>query len=459
MQIHRSKLMITSSLVAMDVLLIITSLYLAYYTRFFSFITGFFSVTKGIPDWKFYSQTLYLIIPLWIFLFYKFDFYKKYFLPLMDELIRITQAVSLGIFFLVMVTFFYGGFSYSRLTFLLLWLLTIILLLVFRESFKFAFRYLFQSSSVRENILVVGKENKMLKSILKRHPHISVSYFPYEDKADIERIKEIVTQNDIRQITLTHMKWSENKLLSFYDWCENKNIDLKFVPDIVQLCRGEVVIDSSLGIPIFHIKPISLTGINFYLKRITDLILSIILLSFLWPVFLLLGILIKIDSPGSFFYFHKRMGYQGKTFDFFKFRTMVTQADVLLEKFKAQSERKGPVFKMANDPRVTRIGRFLRRYSIDEIPQLINVLRGDMSMVGPRPQVLWEAAAYNDWSKRRLRVLPGITGLWQVSGRASLSYEEMIELDIYYIENWSLGLDLKILMQTVPAVFSKKGAY
>src|SRR3989339_1302337 len=131
MQIHRSKLMITSSLVAMDVLLIITSLYLAYYTRFFSFITGFFSVTKGIPDWKFYSQTLYLIIPLWIFLFYKFDFYKKYFLPLLDELIRITQAVSIGIFFLVMVTFFYGGVLYFPLLFFLLLLFFIILLLSF----------------------------------------------------------------------------------------------------------------------------------------------------------------------------------------------------------------------------------------------------------------------------------------------------------------------------------------
>jgi hypothetical protein len=145
--------------------------------------------------------------------------------------------------------------------------------------------------------------------------------------------------------------------------------------------------------------------------------------------------------------------------DALKSRLGVDVADDLLEKLKQQSDRKGPVFKMENDPRVTKFGKILRRLSIDELPQLINVLKGDMSLVGPRPQVLWEASAYNDWAKRRLRTLPGITGLWQVSGRASLSYEEMIELDIYYIENWSCGLDLEILFSTIPAVFTSKGAY
>jgi exopolysaccharide biosynthesis polyprenyl glycosylphosphotransferase len=227
----------------------------------------------------------------------------------------------------------------------------------------------------------------------------------------------------------------------------------------VQICKGEVDIDSSLGIPVFHLRAVSLSGYNFYFKRTLDLVISIIVLSFIWPVLLMVAILIKIDSSGPFLYRHKRMGYRGEVFNFFKFRTMVVNADDLLEKYKKMSERKGPVFKMANDPRITRIGKTLRRYSIDELLQLLNVLRGEMSLVGPRPQVLWEASAYDDWAKRRLRVLPGITGLWQVSGRASLSYEEMIELDIYYIESWSLGLDLKILFNTLPAIFTKEGAY
>jgi len=137
----------------------------------------------------------------------------------------------------------------------------------------------------------------------------------------------------------------------------------------------------------------------------------------------------------------------------------VQNADDLLQKLKEKSDRKGPVFKMKNDPRITLIGGFLRRYSLDEVPQLINVLRGEMSLVGPRPQVLWEASVYDEWAKKRLNVLPGITGLWQVSGRAELTYEEMIELDIYYIEHWSPGLDIKILLRTIPAVLLAKGAY
>jgi lipopolysaccharide/colanic/teichoic acid biosynthesis glycosyltransferase len=138
---------------------------------------------------------------------------------------------------------------------------------------------------------------------------------------------------------------------------------------------------------------------------------------------------------------------------------MVVNANDLIEQIKHLNDRKGPVFKMKNDPRVTRVGKWLRRYSLDELPQILNVLKGDMSFVGPRPQVLWEAAHYDDTAKKRLRVKPGITGLWQVSGRAALSYEDMINLDIFYLENWSLGLDLKILLRTLPAVLAAEGAY
>jgi lipopolysaccharide/colanic/teichoic acid biosynthesis glycosyltransferase len=151
------------------------------------------------------------------------------------------------------------------------------------------------------------------------------------------------------------------------------------------------------------------------------------------------------------------MGKGGKEFSFLKFRTMILGADDMLEKLKPLSEREGPVFKMKNDPRITRVGKFLRKYSLDELPQLFNVLRGDMSLVGPRPQVLWEAAYYDEWAKRRLQVMPGITGLWQVSGRTALSYDEMIRLDLYYIENWSFELDLKILLQTFLVIIRGEG--
>ncbi|MFH1369550.1 MAG: sugar transferase [Elusimicrobiota bacterium] len=459
MRIRKSYYLILLSLVILEALALCLSMYLAYHTRFFSGFTSFYPITKGIPEWVIYKYTLLFIVPLWLFIFYENDFYKIFFLKPLDELIRTVRVVSISMFFTLLAIFFYREFSYSRLVFLFFCINATVLLFFIRIAMKLFVKYVSRSLIGSESVIVFGRNNHMLKAIFKQHPHFKVTYFPSDESDDIEKAKALSIEKDIAQIILTHHKWPENVLLKFYDWCENKQIALKFIPDIVHICRGEIAIDSSLGVPIFQLKPVSLSGFNFYFKRVVDLIISIIFLSLIWPVMLFIAIFIKLDSPGPILYNHKRMGYRGQTFNFYKFRTMVMDADKLLEKFKKQSERKGPVFKMSNDPRVTNIGRILRRFSIDEIPQMINVLRGEMSLVGPRPQVLWEAAAYDDWAKRRLRILPGITGLWQVSGRASLSYEEMIELDIYYIENWTMGMDVKILFSTLPAIFSKKGAY
>lgn len=445
--------------IVFDALLIYFSLYLAYHLRFFSFLTETFPVTKGIPSWQLYKQTLLFIIPLWIFIFSKNGLYNILYLPVLDEIIRIIRGTTIAIFFFMLTTFFFRDSTYSRIVFVLLWSCSITTLSLFRVFAKITINSLMRTLVSRENILIIGKRNKLLKTILKKRPFIKLFFLPTDEDPDIDHIKKFIFEKEITQIVVSSQQWSEKSFLDLYDWCEINRIEMRFVPDVVQICRGEIVIDSSFGIPVFHIKPISLSGFNFYFKRVIDLIISILALSFMWPFLFMIAILIKLDSSGSVLYHHKRMGYRGKVFDFHKFRTMVTDADKLLEIFKNQSERKGPVFKMSNDPRVTKIGKILRRYSIDEFPQLLNVLKGEMSLVGPRPQVLWEAAAYDDWAKRRLRVLPGITGLWQVSGRANLSYEEMIELDIFYIENWSLGLDIEILYRTLPAIFSKKGAY
>jgi len=459
MKLNRSRMILNASFILLDIVSVCCALYLSYNARFFSFINIVFPVTKGIPSIQFYLDALAFIVPLFLFICFQNGFYKIYFVPFLDESVRIVKAVTLLIFFLVMTTFFYREVSYSRLTFVLFWVFLIILLVAYRETFKFIAKILLRSVIKGENVLIVGQENKMLKAVLKKHPHIQVLFYPSVNEEEAPKIKSIIESKKVEQVIFVQHKWSEQAIMDFYDWCEIKSIDLKFVPDMVQLCKGEVIIDSSFGIPIFHLRSVSFSGFDFYLKRIMDIVISTLIISVLWPIMFFVMILIKIDSKGPLFYHHKRMGYRGRIFSFYKFRTMVIDADDLLAKFRDKSERKGPVFKMSNDPRVTKIGKILRRFSIDEIPQLLNVLKGDMSIVGPRPQVLWEAKAYDDWAKRRLRILPGITGLWQISGRASLSYEEMIELDIYYIENWSIGMDLMILFKTLPAVFSKKGAY
>ena len=193
--------------------------------------------------------------------------------------------------------------------------------------------------------------------------------------------------------------------------------------------------------------------------RALDIVVSTVILLFVLPVFAILAILIRFDSPGSVLFIQNRVGRDGVEFPFYKFRSMVTDAEALRVTLESQNERNGPVFKMREDPRITKVGRFMRKYSLDELPQLINVLKGEMSLVGPRPALPKEVALYSHRQSQRLAVTPGITGLWQVSGRSNVSFEHSVELDLHYIQNKSFWLNLRILWMTIPAVLTADGAY
>ncbi|MGI4789050.1 MAG: sugar transferase [Janthinobacterium lividum] len=195
------------------------------------------------------------------------------------------------------------------------------------------------------------------------------------------------------------------------------------------------------------------------MQRGCDVLFCTIALLLLWPAFAVIAVLIRLDSPGPVLFKQSRVGKDGVEFWFYKFRSMVTDAEAQRHLLEMQNERSGPVFKMKNDPRITRVGRVLRKFSLDELPQLINVIKGDMSLVGPRPALPKETDKYTDRQRQRLICLPGVTGLWQVSGRASLSFERSIELDLYYIERQSIVLYFRILLLTIPAVLRAEGAY
>ncbi|MBU1702537.1 MAG: sugar transferase [Candidatus Eisenbacteria bacterium] len=194
-------------------------------------------------------------------------------------------------------------------------------------------------------------------------------------------------------------------------------------------------------------------------KRLFDLVITIPAIIILLPLFLVLAILIRVDTPGPVIYTSRRVGEGGRIFNFFKFRSMVVGAEGYRDRLQELNEVDGPVFKIANDPRTTRFGRFLRRTSLDELPQMFNVLLGDMTLVGPRPPIPDEVVQYLPWQRARLSVRPGITCLWQISGRSQLGFDEWMRLDLKYVEGISLGLDIKILLQTIPAVLSREGAY
>ena len=240
---------------------------------------------------------------------------------------------------------------------------------------------------------------------------------------------------------------------------EEVDIDLVVAPGVIDVAGPRLQIHPVAGLPLLHVDKPQYRGAVKFRKLALDLIGATISLLLLWPLLLVIAILIKVDSRGPVFYRAERIGLNGKPFAMLKFRTMVVDADERRIALLDRNEGAGPLFKMRHDPRVTKVGRCLRRLSIDEAPQLINVLLGQMSLVGPRPPLRSEVATYSGDVHRRLLVKPGITGLWQVSGRSDLSWEESVRLDLYYVENWSLIQDLMIMWRTFGTVSRGRGAY
>jgi exopolysaccharide biosynthesis polyprenyl glycosylphosphotransferase len=228
----------------------------------------------------------------------------------------------------------------------------------------------------------------------------------------------------------------------------------KFVPEAAIVAPSDERSVSQLGKTKARLSPVIAV-----IRRGLDISISLVLLFVLFPVFVFLAILVKSDSKGPVLFKQYRVGKKGQLFWFYKFRSMVIDAEARRAALEAMNEASGPLFKMKNDPRITRCGRWMRKYSIDELPQLINVLKGDMSLVGPRPALPAEVEQYDEFQRGRLAVKPGITGLWQVSGRSDLSFEQSVALDIEYIDRQSLGLDLMILLKTFGAVVKGRGAY
>lgn len=238
-----------------------------------------------------------------------------------------------------------------------------------------------------------------------------------------------------------------------------RDIGMILAPALTDIAGPRIHTQPVAGLPLIHVSTPKLTGGKKVAKRAFDIVGAGTLVLLLSPVFLVVGLMIKATSAGPIFYSQERVGLRGTVFKMRKFRSMKVNADEeLMALLKAQQSVEKPLFKIQNDPRVTTVGRFLRKYSIDELPQLLNVLGGSMSLVGPRPQRLAEVALYDDAAHRRLYVSPGMSGLWQVSGRSNLSWEESIRLDLYYVENWSLMADFVILFKTLKAVTMGTGA-
>lgn len=390
-----------------------------------------------------------------------------------DELGIIVWGTLVGIAVLIVGVFYFRPFSYSRLIFVYAWLIIVVLLATSRVVERAIRSYRRRKGIGLTRILVVGAgsvgrtivQNVVAQPELGYHvvglvdDERSDDLGRYEWLGRTEDVPALVTKHEVDEVIIALPATSHRKISEILLACARQQVSFRIVPDFYQLGLNQLDVVELNGIPLIGLSDNALRGSRLVLKRLLDVAVSATLLILTAPLIGLIALAIRLDSPGPIFVRQTRVGRYGKPFAFYKFRSMCQDADEKLKELIAQNEASGPVFKIRKDPRRTRVGRLIRRLSIDELPQLFNILRGDMSLVGPRPPFPWEVDQYEDWHRKRLEVPQGLTGLSQVSGRSDLPFDETALLDLWYIDNWSLTLDIKILLRTVPAVLLGRGAY
>jgi exopolysaccharide biosynthesis polyprenyl glycosylphosphotransferase len=276
---------------------------------------------------------------------------------------------------------------------------------------------------------------------------------------ELSELADVLGEHRVQEVIIADPDFPQAKAVELVDVCHRRGVEVHVAPSTMEILiqRAEFVPGQSL--PLFTLKPPVFEGVDFAVKRTFDAVGASLLLVLLSPLLAAIALGVKLTSRGPVLYRSARPGMGGTPFGCLKFRTMQEGAEDAQEQLEALNEMDGALFKIRDDPRLTSVGRVLRRFSLDELPQLVNVVRGQMSLVGPRPLPLRDFAQLEDWHKKRYLVLPGITGLWQVSGRADLDFDDLVRLDFLYLERWSVALDLVILLKTIPAVFMRRGAF
>jgi len=467
---RRTDVLIPLLTVLLDALMIEGAFLLSYWLRFDSALTKVFPVTQGIPPLSAYVIGSAVIIPLWLWIFMNRGLYRpRRCVDFSDEFFAVVRVVAVGMLVVLAGVFFYREFSFSRLVFGLLAVCATLLLTAGRYGMLKFEQWWYGRGNDLKRVIVVGAHSlaaDIARRVQtdKRLGYRLVGYFseaPSQGMTDTgaehlgnpNAVANFIRTEHI-DIVLIALPESEHPALNdLVRACEGLQAEMMMVPDLVELLTSQVRIRHIAGIPFLGIKTVALSAWNQIVKRSFDLLISAIILILVSPILLLIALLVKLESRGPVFYKQERVGLDGNLFNVLKFRSMRLDAEA----------NSGPVWAQKNDPRATRVGRFLRRFSLDELPQLINVLRGDMSLVGPRP----ERQHFVDQFKaeipkylERHRVKTGMTGWAQVNGlRGNAPISERTKYDVYYVENWSLVFDLKIIFKTLRAVLFGEDAY
>lgn len=394
-----------------------------------------------------------------------------------QEVYVILNGATNATLIIMALSFVLQPFVFSRLMLLYVALITVILLSFTRVIQRVLRAWLRGRGIGIERVLIIGMDEvgqAVLRTVLARKdlglfPVGYVDDDPLRGEADlgrvrglgkIENITQIITNHHVHTVIIT-LRWQEYERINhIVRECQNMGVDVRVVPDLFQLNLKQVQVENLDGIPLLGVgEEPRLNARERLLKRLIDITLIVLISPILLFLFGVIALAIRIEGPGPIFYSATRVGENGKKFKMVKFRSMIPDAEKYRKELVETNELDPRHPKIRNDPRITRVGRIIRTTSLDELPNLINVVSGQMSLVGPRPPTPDEVELYDEWHKQRLKTMPGITGLWQVSGRSEVPFDEMCLLDIYYIENWSLGLDIQILLMTIPRVVFRQGAY
>ncbi|MDX6512913.1 MAG: hypothetical protein QOE36_2417 [Gaiellaceae bacterium] len=350
--------------------------------------------------------------------------------------------------------------------------LTAALIGLLRASYEVLTKDIFRIVGIRRRALLVGEGEHLThlhQTLGAARGGIAYDFVgaiaPADDGVDLPVLGDlgalpgILATRRVDELIVTDSGFDDEQVLEIVEQAHRCGVQVRIAPKTTELLtqRGEYV--PGQGVPLFELRPPVFAGTDWAVKRAFDVAVSGLLIVVGLPVWLVVAALVKLTSSGPVFYRDRRIGLGEREFGMLKFRTMYANASAQQARLEEHNEATGALFKIRDDPRVTPVGRVLRRLSLDEIPQVLNVLLGEMSLVGPRPLPVRDHAMLEDWHRKRYLVLPGMSGLWQISGRGSLSFDDLVRLDFYYLENWSIWLDISILAKTIPAVLVRRGAY
>ncbi len=397
---------------------------------------------------------------------------------LSGEIVDIFKTVSAFTLVLLIAQVTFRIQIIDNYSLILFWVVSSILLIAVRLFIRLGLKLLRKSGhNLRQMVIIgTGERARNFAHEVRQHPHLGYRILGFVDNqwegikqfngngltllTDFEGFKHLLKTEVIDEVVIgLPVKSHYDQIYRIVGLCEEQGILIRFLSDLFDLKIAKATVDHFGKLPVLTLNSTPDEQLAVMLKRGIDIAGSFVLLVFLLPVFVLTAVLIRLDSPGPVFFRQTRIGLNKRRFDMIKFRSMVQGAEKRMSDLEEYNEVDGPVFKIRNDPRITRIGTFIRKTSIDELPQLINVFLGDMSLVGPRPLPVRDYEGFDtDWHLRRFSVRPGITCLWQVEGRSDISFDKWMELDMQYIDKWSLWLDVKILFKTIPAVIRGQGA-